>query len=94
MRTLRIAALAMTLASPALAGSKETCTLEAAAHLPRVSGLVVKGSTTRAAPTAVPGASETLLVDVSFAAAGVTDKHTFLCAVTPGGQAIVQRVRQ
>ena len=71
-----------------------TCLAKATEALPRISGLVVKGSRTRPVSPAVlaswRGQSKPVMIDVDFEAAGEARTYSYMCVVTKGS-AFVQR---
>jgi hypothetical protein len=96
MRTV-LAALAFVHALPAHAAEPidKACILKAAAALPAIPDLAITKTATRPLPEGVQGHAgfDYVYVDVDFAAAGVTDRATFLCA-SAGGKLGVMKVAQ
>ena len=76
------------------AEAANTCIAKATEALPRISGLVVKRSRTRAvSPTILStwrGQSKPVIIDVAFEAAGEAQTYSYMCVVTQGS-AFVQR---
>ena len=76
------------------AEAASTCISKATEALPRISGLVVKRSRTRAvSPTILStwrGQSKPVIIDVAFEAAGEAQTYSYICVVTQGS-AFVQR---
>jgi len=76
------------------AEAASTCISKATEALPRISGLVVKRSRTRAvSPTILStwrGQSKPIIIDVAFEAAGEAQTYSYMCVVTQGS-AFVQR---
>ena len=76
------------------AEAASTCISKATEALPRISGLVVKRSRTRAvSPTILStwrGQSKPVIIDVAFEAAGEAQTYSYMCVVTQGS-AFVQR---
>lgn len=70
------------------------CILKAADTLPKIAGMKIGKSTTKAlpAPPNWPGVSPPIQVDIAFTAAGQADSWRYLCSVAPGGTALVQRL--
>lgn len=88
MRTLLNVIIFLTIAAPAFADDK-TCVLAAAERLPRIAGLQIKETRTRPIPDEMrakwtAGGELPVLVDVDYAAAGVSDTATYLCAIAAG----------
>lgn len=72
-----------------------TCILKAAETLPSIPGLVVKQSKIKSVETPAnwpAGSPAPIVVDVDFVAAGQAETYSYLCAVSPNGQTIVQRL--
>lgn len=95
MRTLLTAILLLTIATPAVADDK-TCILAAAERLPRIAGLQIKETRTRPLPAGMQkqwtaGGDQPVLVEVDYAAAGVSDTATYLCAVA-AGRTLVRKI--
>jgi hypothetical protein len=86
------AALLIAQKGDAEAGS--TCLAKATEALPRISGLVIRGSRTRpVSPTILAtwrGQSKPVMIDVDFEAAGEAQTYSYMCVVTKGS-AFVQR---
>jgi hypothetical protein len=86
------AALMVVLNGRAEAGT--TCISKATEALPRIAGLVVKKSRTRAVPPAVlaswKGQSRPVIIDVDVEMPGEAQTYSFMCVVTQGS-AFVQR---
>ena len=76
------------------AEAASTCISKATEALPRISGLVVKRSRTRAvSPTILStwrGQSKPVIIDVAFEAASEAQTYSYICVVTQGS-AFVQR---
>ena len=86
------AALMVVLNGPAEAA--KTCIAKATEALPRIAGLVVKNSRTRAVPPVIlaswKGQSRPIIIDVDVEAAGEAQTYSYMCVVTQGS-AFVQR---
>ena len=78
--------------SPAAAG--KTCIASATEALPKITGLVVKGSRTRPVSPAVlatwKGQSKPVIVDLDIEAQGGAETFSYMCVMTQGS-AFVQR---
>ena len=76
------------------AEAASTCISKATEALPRISGLVVKRSRTRAVSSTIlstwRGQSKPVIIDVAFEAAGEAQTYSYICVVTQGS-AFVQR---
>ena len=85
---------AMLAAESGRAEAADPCISKATEALPRISGLVVKKSRTRAvSPTILStwrGQSKPVIIDVDFEAAGEAHTYSYMCVVTQGS-AFVQR---
>jgi hypothetical protein len=85
---------AMLAAESGRAEAADPCISKATEALPRISGLVVKKSRTRAvSPTILStwrGQSKPVIIDVDFEAAGEAQTYSYMCVVTQGS-AFVQR---
>jgi hypothetical protein len=96
MRNLTIlaasAALLVVLASPADAG--KTCIATATEALPKITGLVVKRSRTRAVSPGIlaswKGQSKPVIIDVDVETEGDAQTFSYMCVMTQGS-AFVQR---
>jgi hypothetical protein len=90
--TILAASAALLVAGPASAG--KTCVASATEALPKIAGLVVKGSRTRPVPPAVlatwRGQSKPVMIDLDVEAQGDEQIFSYLCVVTQGS-AFVQR---
>ena len=86
------AALLVVLESPAVAG--KTCIATATEALPKITGLVVKRSRTRAASPAIlaswKGQSKPIIVEVDVETEGDAQTFSYMCVMTQGS-AFVQR---
>lgn len=88
----------ISLSVPALADDK-TCILAAAERLPRIAGLQIKESRTRPLPPDIAkrwtaGGKLPVIIDLDYAAAGVTDTATFMCAKAQDGRMLITKVVQ
>jgi hypothetical protein len=76
------------------AETANTCISKATEALPRIEGLVVRKSRTRAVPPAIlstwKGQSRPVIIDVDFEAAGEAQTFSYMCVVTQGST-FVQR---
>ena len=85
---------ALLAAESGCAEAASTCISKATEALPRISGLVVKRSRTRAvSPTILStwrGQSKPVIIDVAFEAASEAQTYSYICVVTQGS-AFVQR---
>lgn len=96
MRDVRMwaasAALLVAANGPAVAG--KTCIASATEALPKITGLVVKGSRTRPVSPAVlstwKGQSKPVIIDLDVEAQGDAQTFSYMCVVTQGS-AFVQR---
>ena len=86
------AALLVAASGQAFAG--KTCIASATEALPKIAGLVVKGSRTRPVSPAVlstwKGQSKPVIVDLDVEAQGNAETYSYMCVVTQGS-AFVQR---
>jgi hypothetical protein len=86
------AALLVAANGPAVAG--KTCIASATEALPKIAGLVVKGSRTRPVSPAVlatwKGQSKPVIIDLDVEAQGDAQTFSYMCVVTQGS-AFVQR---
>lgn len=86
------AALLVAVNSPAVAG--KTCIASATEALPKITGLIVKGSRTRPVSPAVlstwKGQSKPVIIDLDVEAQGDAQTFSYMCVVTQGS-AFVQR---
>jgi hypothetical protein len=77
------------------AEASEACMLKATESLPRIHGLVVKKTRTRAVTAEIlatwKGQTRPIVVDVDVVATGAEETYSYLCAVTKGS-AHVRRV--
>lgn len=96
MRNLIIsaAAAALLVAAASRAEAGKTCIASATEALPKITGLVVKRSRTRAVPPTIlatwRGQSKPVIVDVDIEAQGDAQTFSYMCVVTQGS-AFVQR---
>ncbi len=76
------------------AETNKACTIKATEALPRITGLVIRKSTTRPVPAAIlaswKGQSQPMMIDLDVVAAGEAQIYSYLCVVTQGS-AFVQR---
>lgn len=86
------AALLAAASGPAFAG--KTCIASATEALPKIAGLVVKGSRTRPVPAAIlstwKGQSKPVIIDLDVEAQGSAETYSYMCVITQGS-AFVQR---
>ena len=86
------AALLVAVDGPAVAG--KTCIASATEALPKITGLIVKGSRTRSVSPAVlstwKGQSKPVIIDLDVEAQGDAQTFSYMCVVTQGS-AFVQR---
>ena len=77
------------------AEGNKACILKATATVPRISGLVIKKTRTRAVPAAILATwqrqTRPIIVDVDTAAAGAEETYSYMCVLTKGS-AYVRRV--
>jgi hypothetical protein len=77
------------------AEDNKACILKATETLPRISGLVVKKTRTRAVPAAIlatwQGQTRPIIVEVDTVAAGAEETYSYMCVMTKGS-AYVRRV--
>lgn len=94
MRHAMIVSAALLLGANSSAEAAKTCIGKVTEALPRIAGLVVKGSRTRpVSPTILAtwkGQSKPVMIDVDFEAAGEAQTYSYLCVITQGS-AFVQR---
>jgi chloramphenicol 3-O-phosphotransferase len=87
-----LAALLMVLNGGAEAG--QTCIAKATEALPRITGLVVKKSRTRAVSPEIlaswKGQSRPIIIDVDVEDSGEAQTYSYMCVITQGS-AFVQR---
>ena len=85
---------ALLVAQNGRAEAADPCISKATEALPRISGLVVKKSRTRAVSATIlstwRGQSKPVIIDVAFEAAGEAQTYSYMCVVTQGS-AFVQR---
>lgn len=96
MQTLTILAVsaALLVALDGRAEAGKTCIATANEALPKITGLVVKGSRTRPVSPAIlaswRGQSKPIIVDVDVETEGDVQTYSYMCVVTKGS-AFVQR---
>lgn len=73
----------------------KACALKAAESLPKIPGLVIKGSRTAVQPQPANWSSPVppIVIDMDIVAAGQNETYSYLCATGPAGT-VVQRVRK
>jgi hypothetical protein len=97
MRTkLALAILALLLApANGHAEDNRACIVKATEALPRIVGLVVKGTRTRPVPAEIMatwrGQTRPVMVDVDIVAAGAAETYSYICVLT-NKAAFVRRV--
>jgi hypothetical protein len=89
-------AASLVLVAPARgAEANRACILKATETVPRVAGLVIKGTRTRPVPESTlatwQGQTRPIIVDVDIVAAGAEETHSYICVMTKGS-AYVRRV--